>query len=89
MSKQKTWVLTRTINQYDQESDYLISVFVSKPSIKELIDFFRKNEKELSIFISSALIGHIFNGGGRIKHEDEWFYLTEIEYSELYKSKYY
>lgn len=74
------WVLTRSINQYNQDGDYFESVYSSKPTIKELMRF---------IGCSYSYAKHVRNGGGRIESEDEWYYLTEIKSGEQYIDKHF
>ena len=75
------WVITRSINQYDQDGDYLFCVFSTKPTAEDLlkIEDFRGYEQDD--------LDHLLNGGGRRKHEDEWFHLTELQNGELYRSR--
>ena len=73
------WVLTRSINEYNQDGDYLICVFSSKPTVEKLIEIFGISEKYAKFLI--------LEGGGREDSEDEWWYLSELEDGELYKSK--
>lgn len=70
------WVLTRSINQYDQDGDYFERVFATKPTVEELVGnngFFEGYAKYL-----------LDTGGGRIKDENEWYYLKEIGHGEQY-----
>jgi len=70
------WVVTRAINQYDQEGDYLVSVFENKPTFQEL--------KKVLPNESDTTIGKLTRGGGRQNIEYEWFFLTELKNGELY-----
>lgn len=72
------WVVTRAINQYNQDGEYLVCVFVRKPSFKELRKILPDETNET--------IGRLTRGGGRKKTENEWFMLTEIESGEVYKN---
>jgi hypothetical protein len=88
------WIITRAINQYDQDGDYMFSAYVcDKPSREELRILFygtkynptvhdKKDRDDREKFISNLL-----NGGGRMDVENEWYYLTEIKSGEIYKSK--
>lgn len=73
------WVVTREINQYDQDGHYLVCVFENKPNFQDL--------KKVLSDESDVTIGKLTRGGGRQKYEDEWFYLTELKSGELYESK--
>lgn len=70
------WVVTRSINQYNQEGDYFVCVFENKPTFQELKNVL-KNE-------SDATIGKLTRGGGRQDTEEEWYFLTELKSGELY-----
>jgi len=72
------WVVTRTINEYNQDGDYLVCVFESKPTFQDL--------KKVLPGEGDATIGKLTRGGGRERHEDEWFYLKELKPGELYKA---
>ena len=66
------WVLTREINQYEQDGEYYVQAFLDKPS-----------EKELSEFVPTRSVGWVLSGGGRQNSpytglDNEWFYLREV-----------
>ena len=65
----KIFVLTREINRYDQDGEYFVEVYVSKPSYQQLIE----------IGVPRNRIRHVMNGGGRVGTEDQWFFLREKE----------
>lgn len=71
MASSTVWVITREINQYDQDGRYLMYTFTTKPSIEKLNSLGFNGE-------------HLFNGGGRIDEEYEWYYLEEVESGQLY-----
>ena len=74
------WVITRSINQYDQDGDYFVAVFKYKPTAETIAHV-------LSEF-SYKLCQHIANGGGRTKEkEDQWYHLTEVRDGEIYQAK--
>jgi hypothetical protein len=73
------WIVTRAINQYDQDGDYFVAAFIEKPSFQELKALLPKE--------SDKTIGKLTRGGGRQGCEDEWFYLTEIGVGQEYKTK--
>lgn len=66
------FVLTREINEYDQEGSYFVAVFGTKPTRKQL-------EK---VNVPPQFVDHVLRGGGRIDIEDEWFYLEEYNLPE-------
>lgn len=70
------WVVTREINEYNQEGDYFVSVYTEKPSFSQL--------KALLPWLADATIGKLTRGGGREKDEEEWFYLVEVECGKSY-----
>jgi len=71
------YIITSRVNQYDQYGDYFETAYTNKPTLEQLIKFF-KDEK---------LAAHVFNGGGRIGVEDLWYHLTEIQDGEQYEEK--
>lgn len=74
--KNTIFVVTRAINQYDQDGDYFVAAFLEKPSFQDL--------KKLLPKENDTTIGKLLRGGGRQKYENEWFFLTEIKSGELY-----
>lgn len=69
----KVWVITREINMYDQDGAYFEKVFISKPTLDQLEDFFCQWKPE----VRRAKAEHLLAGGGRIGYEDTWYYLNE------------
>lgn len=66
--KPEIWVVTRQINQYDQDGEYFTIAYDHMPTKEELrIDLSENNETFLNNLI--------YSGGGRINNEDEWFFL--------------
>lgn len=63
------WILTREINEYDQDGRYFEAVFARKPSLSQL----------RSVGVPEHLCGHVRNGGGRVDAEHRWFFLQEHE----------
>lgn len=64
--KNSIWVLTREINDYNQDGEYFVAAWNKKPTHEML--------KEI-MGVQNA--DHVLAGGGRIKWENEWFYLKE------------
>jgi len=69
------WIVTRGINEYDQQGEYFIVAFDHKPTLEELTVI---NGKELAEHLLSE------SRGGRRGVEYEWYYLTELQNGELY-----
>lgn len=67
----KVWVLTREINEYDQDGAYFVAVFKEKPSREQLAAATDTTPD------GETVSNLLQNGGGRIEHEYAWFYLTE------------
>jgi hypothetical protein len=66
------WVITFSVNAYDQEGDYLDMVFDYKPTKEELDNLGYDGE-------------HLLKGGGRKSSEEIWYHLKELKSGELYK----
>ena len=69
------WVLTREINQYDQDGEYFVAVFAGKPDEPQLA-----SALGCATPLSDAgrhLVEHILKGGGRQSTEDQWYFLRE------------
>ena len=73
----KVWVLTREINQYDQDGAYFEAVFLNKPTKEQL------EEAGVSSYCIDYTLKQTHSDGscgGRSEHmEDEWWLLEEIE----------
>lgn len=66
----KVFVLTREINQYDQDGEYFVAVFAQKPTAAQLMEH----------GVSQNRLRLTMNGGGRSEAmENEWFHLRERE----------
>jgi hypothetical protein len=65
------WVVTREINEYDQDGAYFVAVYTDMPDFTQL--------KALLPQETDTTIGKLTRGGGREKDEQEWFYLEEVE----------
>lgn len=62
------WVLTREINQYDQDGEYFVSAWNEKPT-----------HQTLKLFgVPENRLRHVLNGGGRVGSENEWFFLKKL-----------
>jgi len=70
------WILTREINEYNQDGEYFVCAFKEKPTFNDL----KKTLKGLS----DVTIGKLTRGGGRQDFEGEWYYLSEVKDGELY-----
>lgn len=71
MKQTTVWVLTREINQYDQDGEYFQAAWPEKPTRAQL-------KEALCDPANDALIDRVMDGGGRTeKLEDEWFHLAE------------
>ena len=76
----KCWVLTREINEYDQEGAYFEAVFKEKPSIKQLAEHFTgRYGFPNDVMQAVAFLEHLRDGGGRRGVEHEWYNLEEVE----------
>lgn len=63
------WILTREINQYDQDGEYFVAAWTVKPTETQI---------EKCVYnANNDLLHHILNGGGRLKYEYEWYNLFE------------
>lgn len=65
----KLWIITRSINEYNQEGDYFEMAFDHKPTFEELKKHFG---------YATSDIEHLLKGGGRKGVENHWYSLTEI-----------
>ena len=63
------WVLTREINDYHQDGAYYVKAYRDKPTHRELTEQGVPRDR----------LHHVLSGGGRVKYEEEWFWLTEEE----------
>ena len=72
------WVLTREINEYDQDGEYFVSCWNFKPNAQEMSVIFPG--------ITYEFWTHISNGGGRKDIEETWYNLREYEEGEKYET---
>lgn len=75
----KVWVLTREINQYDQDGEYFEAVFSKKPTVKTIASELSGKVHLPDVMGALALCEHIIAGGGRQGLEEQWFHLKEVE----------
>jgi hypothetical protein len=61
------WILTREINEYDQDGEYFVDAWLEKPT-HEILSASK---------VPTNRLRHVLNGGGRIGFENEWFHLKE------------
>lgn len=69
------WIVTRNINEYDQDGEYFVSAYVEKPSFNQLKELIEGDDKT---------IGKLTRGGGRQKYEYEWYHLHEVKDGERF-----
>jgi hypothetical protein len=62
------WVLTREINQYDQDGEYFVGAWNQKPTHQMLTE----------LGVPQNRLRKVLDGGGRVYPEEEWFYLKEL-----------
>jgi len=76
---EKVWVLTRSINDYNQEGEYFVAVFAQRPTVKTLADYFTKNGggQFADVMAAVSFLEHVIAGGGRRGTEHEWYDLEE------------
>ena len=68
-NKSTVWVLTEEYNAYDQYGEYFLKAFKNKPTKEQLLDS----------RVHPWDVEHVLNGGGRVKYENQWYNLNEIE----------
>jgi hypothetical protein len=61
------WVLTREINQYNQDGEYFVGAWRKKPTHQQLTE----------VGVPQDRLSMVLEGGGRVYPEEEWFYLKE------------
>jgi hypothetical protein len=72
------YVLTRSINEYHQEGDYLVAAFKERPSEQKLVKL---------IGCTREYARHILDKGGRKDVENEWFHITPLAFDSRYEEK--
>ena len=73
----RLWVLTRSVNDYNQHGDYFVAAWAHKPTEDELakaasLDLRKKDDR-------ATLDNLVNNGGGRLKYEDVWYNLLSVK----------
>ena len=66
----KVWVVTREINEYNQDGEYFVAVFKNKPTFQQLKKLLNEDD---------VTIDKLTRGGGRQSTEYEWYNLLEEE----------
>jgi hypothetical protein len=67
-------VLTRQINEYNQDGEYFEAVLAEKPDYQKL------EKLLLSMGMGGQeFIDHLLNGGGRRGYEETWYHLREVD----------
>lgn len=67
------WVLTREINDYDQDGAYFVKVWKDKPTHQQLTE----------LEVPTNRLRHVLNGGGRLEWEYQWYWLKEYNLKEI------
>lgn len=62
------WILTEEHNAYDQDGEYFLQVFASKPHHSQLS----------ALGVPVNRLRHVINGGGRVDFENNWYHLREV-----------
>lgn len=70
------WVLTMSVNDYNQHGDYLVAAWNYLPSVQQLMQ---------KVSCTEAYAKYLHQGGGRIGVEDTWYHLKHLNSGELYK----
>lgn len=65
------YVLTRSINQYDQDGDYFVHAWTHKPSMEELKKVYKLDDEVCELILAGK--------STRRDYEYEWYGLEEIE----------
>lgn len=72
MTNSKVWILTRAINDYNQDGEYFVAVFKEKPSREQL------SAATGAKYDSEVVDNLLWNGGIRLGDEETWYYLSEV-----------
>jgi hypothetical protein len=68
------YIVTREINDYNQDGEYFVAAYPSLPTFTEL--------KELLPDSRDDVLGKLLRGGGRVEYEYTWYNLTEVKAGE-------
>lgn len=79
--KPGVWMLSRSVNDYNQHGDYACCVWPGKPTIEQLAEYFRYTTGQPgNVMAAVAFLLHVQNGGGRQEREDQWYELAFVEF---------
>lgn len=67
------YVLTREVNEYDQQGEYFVHAWDHEPTPTEIVEI----SQEINSHIDYKHV--VVGGGGRLDFEYEWFYLRKVE----------
>lgn len=70
-------ILTREVNDHNQQGEYFMDVFAKPPTIIQLAEALKGEGISENIMDAVALLEHIRLGGGRRRTEDVWYYLRQ------------
>lgn len=70
------WVITKSVNDYNQHGDYFVAVFTEKPTFAEL---------KVLLNLDDVTAGKLTRGGGRQNIEGVWYNLEDIQVGVLYE----
>lgn len=73
-----SWVLTQEFNDYDQHGAYFVAWFSTKPTVEKL-------QKVLNL--NHEYAQHVYNGGGRIEWEHQWYILQKVKEGVSYDNQ--
>lgn len=78
MKKQedKIYIVTRAINQYDQDGHYFVAAFTEKPTVNQLKKAIGCSKQYATWLLET--------NGGRKDIEYEWYYITVQESGQPY-----
>lgn len=71
------WVLTKEVNDYEQDGEYFCAIFSRKPTYDELSAELNKDWHS----ITECIVHHVLAGGGRLESEDRWWFLRKVSFS--------
>ena len=70
------YIITRAVNEYNQEGQYFVAAYNVKPTFKQL--------KEL-LNLDDVTTGKLTRGGGRQDNEYDWYYLKKVQSGQIYE----